>query len=164
MKMSKNYFLGLTILMLLFVGCAEKTLTKDENTPVVKLDENRTLVINKSIQECAEHNIILDRERTTDFLRRTPKETIKKAVKNKEKASKELCQFFEQETSVEKIEKAKALASNFVSSCEKVGVKLSEKGIQNKVIGLPFFVIEKGLKMKNESTVQECELMKKRYQ
>jgi hypothetical protein len=164
MNMTKKYFLRLAILTLLFVGCAEKHIIKEESKTIVKPDDNRTLVINKTIKECAEHTIILDRERTTDFMQRTPQATIEKAIKNQEKTSKDLCQFFEKETSAEKIEKADELASKIMASCQKVGVKLSEKGIQNKVIGLPFFIIEKGLKVQSESTVQECELMKKMYQ
>jgi hypothetical protein len=161
MMMSTKYFLGLVILTLLFVGCAEKNVTKDKT--VEQLDKNTTQVINKSIQECATYNITLDRARTTEFMRRTPKKTIEKTIQSKEKTPKELCQFFEQETSIEKREKAHELALRILASCQKVGVKLSEQGIQKKVMGLPFFLIQKGLKVNNQSTVEECELMKKRY-
>ena len=145
---------------LAFLGCANNKVVKDE----VAVDDNHRIVAKKSIQDCKEHNIILDEKRTTAFMRRSPIETIKKAVKNKEKIPLKLCQFFAEETSLEKIEKIDAFTSKIMNACEKVGVTLPKEKIHNKITNLPFFVIRKGLAMKNETTVEECELMKKKYE
>lgn len=162
-EMSKTNFLGFAVLTLLFIGCSEKNIMKESEGRANYGDANRTLVINKSLQECAEHNILLDRTRTRNFMQRTPQNKINQALKNKDKTSKKLCQFFEQETSLEKLKKADELASRILVSCEKVGVRLSEQGIKERVLGFRLFVIDEGLKVKSNSTVQECELMQKRY-
>jgi len=153
------------ITSLFFTACSEKSSVKKEldKQEEVLPEGNYSVVINKSIKDCAEHDIPLDKKRVTEFMLKTPKETIDKTAQSDEKMSKELCQFFVEETSLEKAKKAEELTSKIVASCEKVGVKLSEEGINRKVMSLPFFVIKKGLKLDKESSVEECELMKKKY-
>lgn len=160
MKMYKALLLSVSLGSLLFVGCAEKKLSKDK---VSKNDDNYTIVINKSIKDCAEHNIILDEKRTNDFMRKSPKKTIDKAAAKKEKTAKELCQFFAEETSLEKVKKADEFVEIIVKSCDKVGVILPREGIEKQVKSLPFFVIRKGLSMQKDSSLEECRLMEEKY-
>lgn len=169
--MNKSLFATLTLGTLLFVGCAEKGLTKTEPTKeavVSQVEKEPTasedlygFVIAKSIRECKEHNITLDKQRTSDFMRKSPRATIEKAAQSEVKASRDLCNFFAEETSVEKAEKVDEFVAKLMTSCSKVGIALPEEAIHNKVRSLPFFVIKKGLAMENESTLEECQLMEK---
>ncbi len=145
---------------LLFIGCAEKNVVKEE---VVKSDDNYSIVITKSIKDCKEHNIILDEQRTNIFMRKSPKATIDKAAKSEVKANKKLCTFFAEETSLEKIEKIDEFTSVILKGCEKVGVSLPKENIHKKVQNLPFFVIRNGLLRKGDASLEECEFMKKKY-
>ncbi|HHS92917.1 MAG TPA: hypothetical protein ENK82_06180 [Campylobacterales bacterium] len=165
--MYRVYAVVLMVMALLFTACSEKSAVKKElekQEEESKAEGNYSVVINKSIKECAEHNITLDRKRITNFMLKAPKATIDKTAQSKEKVSKELCQFFVEETSLEKIKKVEALSAKIIESCQKVGVKLSKEGINKKVETLPFFVIKKGLKLNKESSIEECELMQKKYQ
>ncbi|CAA6808325.1 MAG: Unknown protein [uncultured Sulfurovum sp.] len=149
---------------LLFLGCS----SKEPNKEVIAQEATAsndiyTKVINKSIQECQEHNITLDSKRTNEFMRRSPKKTIEVAAQETAKTPKKLCQFFAEETSVEKIEQSLVLANRIIQSCQKVGVNLPKDAIENKVRTLPFFVIRKGLSMNKESSLEECNLMQKKY-
>jgi len=159
--MYKSMFLAIGLAILLLVGCAQTGIDKKE---VTKSDDNYTLVINKSIKDCAEYEIFLNEKRTNHFMRRSPKKTIDKASIRSEKTPQKLCQFFAEETSLEKIEGAKKLAGRIIVSCEKVGVALPKEGIENKVRNLPFFIIKKGLSLEKDSSLEECELMKEKYQ
>ena len=156
--MNKILTMALIAGSVLFVGCA-----KDEPKKDAEPKDIYAIVVNKSINECKEYNIILDEKRTNDFIRRTPKATIEKAAKETARTPQKLCQFFAEETSLEKAEKVNEFTTKLVTSCQEHGVTLSKEGIHNKVHNLPFFVIKKGLAMKNKSSLEECELMEKKY-
>ena len=149
---------------LAFLGCAENNVVKDEIVKEVSESEKKyMLVVNKSLDDCKEHGIILDEQRTNDFMRRSPQATIDKTAADTRKMPKKLCQFFAGETSLEKIESIDAFTSKIMNACEKVAVTLPKEKIHDKITNLPFFVIKKGLAMKNETTVEECELMQQKY-
>jgi hypothetical protein len=149
---------------LTFLGCAENNVVKDEVVKEISQSEKKyIIVIEKSLKDCKEYGIVLDEKRTSEFMHRSPAKTIEKAAKNKAKTPKKLCQFFEEETSDEKIVNIEAFTSKIMNACEKVGVTLPKEKIHKKITNLPFFVIKKGLAMQNETTVEECELMEKKY-
>ena len=162
--MKKIVFMALGLGSLVFIGCAEKNIAKVEvNKKLVKNNDNYTLVLNRSIKECATYDIVLDEQRTNDFMRRSPQSTIDKTATDTRKMPKKLCQFFAGETSLDKIKNVEAFTSKVMNACEKVGVTLPKEKIHDKITNLPFFVIKKGLAMKNETTVEKCELMAKKY-
>ena len=162
-----NKMLGIVLILLVFLvmGCTEKNITKDKMVNEVSKNKDKyDLVITKSINDCKEHNITLNEERTNDFMRRSPQSIIDKTAADTRKIPKKLCQFFADETSLEKIEHIDAFTSKIMSSCKEVGVTLAKEKIHNKITNLPFFVIKKGLEMKNKTTAQKCKLMQKKYQ
>ena len=162
--MKKTLLMALALGTLLFVGCSEKNMPKEELTKaLVKTDDNYSIVINKSIKECGAYGIVLDEKRTNDFIRRSPKVTIDKAAGDTRKMPKKLCQFLQEETSLEKIESINAFTSKVINACEQLGVTLVEEKIHNRITKLPFFIIRKGLAMQGDTSVKECELMKKKY-
>lgn len=158
--MNKKLLITGVMTSLLFLGCSEKTVVKDET---VKSMDSYDIVIAKSIKDCKEHNIILNEERTNEFMRRSPLKTIEKAAKQTAQTPKKLCMFFAEETSLEKVEKIDEFTAKVVGKCEKVGVTLPKDKIHEKITNLPFFVIKKGLAMQNEASLKECEVMKKKY-
>lgn len=162
-----NKFLVLTTLVgsLLFTACSEKNIAKDETLKVTdKSMDNYDIVIAKSIKDCQEHNIILNEERTDEFIRRSPLQTIEKAAKKTAQTPKKLCRFFAEETSLEKIEKVKEFTAKVIAKCVKLGVTLPKEKIYKRITKLPFFMIKKGLLIDNEASVKECEIMKKKYE
>ena len=162
--MNKFLVITLTFGTLMFLGCSEKNVVNDKVKKEVSENEKKYIVvIKKSLMNCKEHGIILDERRTNDFMRRSPQSTIDKTAADTRKMPKKLCQFFAEETSLEKIEKIDAFTSKIMNACEKVGVTLPKEKIHSKITNLPFFVINRGLAMKNETTVEECELMAKKY-
>ena len=149
---------------LAFLGCAENTFVKDEVVKEVSENEKKyIIVIEKSLKDCKEHGIILDEKRTNDFMRRSPQATIEKTASDTRKMPKKLCQFFAGETSLEKIENVEKFTAKIINTCQALGVTLPKEKIHKKITNLPFFVIKKGLAMKNKTTVEECELMAKKY-
>ena len=165
--MNKLLFPILILGTLLFVGCSEKNIVKEEIAPVptapTASEDVYGFVIAKSIRECAEHNITLNPERTDEFMRRSPKSTIDKAAQSEVKTTQDLCHFFSEETSLEKLERIDELANKIISSCEKVGISLPRETIHNKVHKLPFFIIKKGLAMEDDSSLEECQVMEQKY-
>lgn len=163
--MNKILITILSLGTLAFLGCAETNVVKDEVIKEVSQSEKKQiLVIKKSIEDCKEHGIILNEERTSTFIRRSPQTTIDKTAADTRKMPKKLCQFFAGETSLEKIESIKAFTSKIINACAKIDVTLPKEKIHDKITNLPFFVIKQGLAMKNETTTEECKLMKKKYQ
>ena len=156
--------LGLIIISLLFFGCAKTNVGKDSNSKnSMKKDDPYAIVISKSIKDCKAYEILLDEKRTSDFMRKSPRKTIVEAANNKNKTTRKLCHFFAEETSLEKVEKANEFTSRIINGCEKVGVPLAQDKIHKKVSTLPFFVVKKALTLQVETSVEECELMKKKY-
>ncbi|CAA6812564.1 MAG: Unknown protein [uncultured Sulfurovum sp.] len=149
---------------LLFVGCAEKEIKKDAvaNVPVASNDVY-DVVVNKSIKDCQEYDITLNKERTNDFMRRSPKKTIEQAAQQEAKTPQKLCEFFAEETSPEKIEQVELFSNKIIKGCANAGVTLSETGIRSKILSLPFFVIKKGLASNDQTSLKECQLMEKKY-
>ena len=162
--MNKILPMALVTGTLLFIGCAEKDLKKDEvsNVPVANNDVY-DVVVNKSIKDCQEYGIALNKERTNDFMRRSPKKTIEQAAQQEAKTPQKLCQFFAEETSPEKIEQADLFANKIIKGCATTGVTLSETAIRSKVLSLPFFVIKKGLASNDQTSLKECQLMEQKY-
>jgi len=148
--------------MLLFLGCAEKEV-KPEVTPAIEFTGNAKkydLVIQKTINDCKEHQIILDENRITAFVHKFPESDIDKIITIKTKLPKENCQFFADETSSEKGQKVKELVSKTLSACSSYGVNLDEKFLFNKASSIPLFILKKVLAAKNKSTEEECKSMK----
>lgn len=165
--MYKVFSTSLILTGLLFVGCSTTEPKKEEvakKEEVVKKPDIYSIVIEKSIKDCKTHNIMLDEKRTTEFLQKSPRVTIEKAAKQTEPTPKKLCEFFAEETSVEKIEQVDAFTNKIMDACEKLGVTLAKEKIHKTITTLPFFVIKKGLAMQNETSVEECQLMQKKYQ
>jgi len=163
--MKKRILITGFVSTLLFLGCAEQNVVKDkvlQKTP--KSNDGYAILANKSIADCKTYDILLDEKRIHAFMRKSPQKTIDKALKDKEKTSKKLCLFFADETSVEKIEKAKEFSAKVLGKCKEVGVSLPKEKIHEKISNLPFFMIKKGLMINNKASVKECELMKKKYE
>ncbi|CAA6823221.1 MAG: Unknown protein [uncultured Sulfurovum sp.] len=164
-KMNKTLLLTITISSLVLIGCGQKNVSKEETVKELSPKNDKyAQVVQKSLKDCKEHNILLDEARTDAFMHRSPEETISKAAESKVKTSKKLCQFFADETSLKKEAKVEEFTSKIVNGCQGVGVNLSKENIHKKIKNLPFFVIRKGLAMQKETSLQECELMQKKYQ
>jgi hypothetical protein len=158
--MNKMLIIVLILAVAVFTGCSEKNIEKEKR---IEANDVYTFVIKKSIRECKEHSIILNEKRTNDFMRRSPKNTIEKTAKQKGKTPKKLCLFFADETSDKKIEKVNEFTSKMINGCKKFGVTLSKEKIHDKIENLPLFVIKKGLALGDETSIEECELMGKKY-
>ena len=161
--MNKKISIALTVGGLLFLGCAEKNITKDSTLKEASSNNDvYSVVVAKSIRECQEHGITLDEDRTNAFMRRSPKATIEKAAVQEAKTPKKLCQFFSEETSLEKVKQVAMFTSKIITGCKQHGVELAKETIYSKVQKLPFFVIKKGLAMQGQSSLEECQLMGKK--
>ncbi len=149
---------------LFLVGCTTDKIAKEAPAEVKKEESIYSVVIQKSLKECQEHNISLDEKRITQFMHRSPRATIEKAANQKEKMPQKLCRFFAQETSDEKLEKVEEFTEKVVNGCKKVGVMLPNEKIYHKIQTLPLFVIKEGLALNSKPTTQECEMMKQKYE
>jgi len=153
--------------MLLFLGCSGKELSKEEvksDTSVVKelsVEEKKyDLVIQKTINDCKEHQIVLDEKRITAFVHKFPQADIDKIVTIEKKLPKANCQFFADEISVEKEEKVKEITKKTLNSCSEYGVSLNEEFLFKKASSIPLFVLKKVLASTTKTTEKECQVMK----
>ena len=168
----KSLFIAMSVgSMLLFLGCTgnepQKEEVKSEVVAVKELsaDEKKyQLVIKKTIDDCKEHQVVLDEERITAFVHKFPQSDIDKIVTIETKLPKANCQFFADETSVDKEVKVKELVSKTLSACSEYGVNLNEEFLFKKASRIPLFVIKKVLAATNKTTEEECKGMKAKEQ
>jgi hypothetical protein len=157
--------------MFLFLGCSGKEPSKEEvkveHREVKELSVNEkkyALVVKKTVDDCKEHQIMLDEKRITAFVNKFPQSDIDKIVTIETKLPKANCQFFADETSVEKEEKVKEIVAKTLSACSEFGVNLNEKFLFKKASSIPLFVIKKVLAATNKTTENECKGMKAKEQ
>ena len=167
--------LTLGISGLLFLGCAgEKpspstssstsSETKEKvSTPKKELTEEEkkyAQVVEKTINDCKEHGIELNQERTEQFVGKFSPEDIDKIVTITAKIPKRNCQLFADETSLEKVEKVKVAVTKTVDECKALGVELDREKVEKHISKIPLFVIKKVLEANRASTKEDCEKMK----
>ena len=154
---------------LLFLGCAgdkpsPSTETKKEVTePKKELSEQEkkyAQVVDKTINDCKEHGIELNPERTKKFVGQFSAVDIDKIVTITTKIPKPNCQGFAVETSLEKVEKVKVAVTKTVDECQALGVELDTEKVEKHISKIPLFVIKKVLEANRESTKEDCEKMK----
>ena len=117
-------------------------------------------VVDKTINDCQEHGIELNQERTKKFVGRFSPTDINKIVTITTKIPKRNCQFFADETSLEKEEKVKVAVTKTVDECKALGVDLDKKAVAEHIIKIPLIVIKKVLEANRTSTKEDCEKMK----
>jgi len=153
----------------IFLGCAgdnpsplskakkEVTETKKELSEQEKKYEQ---VVDKTINDCKEHGIELNKERTKKFVGKFSPVDINKIITITTKIPKRNCQLFADETSLEKEEKVKIAVTKTVDECKALGVDLDEKAVEKHISKIPLFVIKKVLEANKASTKADCEKMK----
>ncbi len=117
-------------------------------------------VVNKTINDCQEHGIELNKERTEKFVGRFSPTDINKIVTIIAKIPKRNCQLFADETSLEKEQKVKVAVSKTVNECKALGVDLDKNAVEEHIMKIPLFVIKKVLEANRPSTKEDCEKMK----
>ena len=151
--------------MFLFLGCTgaepkkeetKEVLVKSEPTPE-ELRYNK--VVNKTINDCKKHGIVLDEGRTSKFVHRFPQADIDKIITIERELPKKNCQFFADETSVEKEEKIETLVNKAISSCKQFNVELKEEALRKRAIKIPLVIINRMLTTTNTTSDAECKEM-----
>ena len=161
MNYTKKVLFTLALSGFVFLGCAG-TETKPASKPKKELTAQETKynqVVDKTINECKEHGIELNRERTEKFVGRFTQADIDKIVTITKKLPKRNCELFADETSLEKIEKVKVAVSKTVDECKALGVDLDAKAVENHIMKIPLFVIKKVLEANRASTQEDCSKM-----
>ncbi len=153
----------------IFLGCVgdkpspTPEIKKEIKKPQKELTEQEKKyeqVVNKTINDCKEHSIELNRERTQKFVGRFSPVEIDKILTITTKIPKRNCQLFADETSLEKEEKVKVAVDKTVNECKALGVDLDEKAVKEHISKIPLFVIKKVLEANRASTKTDCEKMK----
>ena len=168
MKYTKK-LLTIGISGFIFLGCAgEKPSPKAETKKEVKEPQKELTeqekkyeqVVNKTINDCKEHSIELNRERTKKFVGRFSPVEINKILTITTKIPKRNCQLFADETSLEKEKKVKVAVDKTVNECKALGVNLDKQAVKEHITKIPLFVIKKVLEANRASTKEDCEKMK----
>ena len=153
----------------LFLGCAgdkpspTSEAKKELSEPKKELTEQEKKyeqVVDKTINDCKEHSIELNRERTEKFVGKFSQADIDKIVTITTKIPKRNCQLFSDETSLEKVEKVKVAVTKTVDECKTLGVDLDAKAVEKHISKIPLFVIKKVLEANRASSKEDCEKMK----
>ena len=161
--------------LFLFLGCTgaepQKETPKNETptvetsvskTPQIETSSNESKyaqVVNKTITDCKKHGIVLDEGRTGKFVHRFPQADIDKIVTITQELPKKNCQFFADETSVEKEEKIETLVSKAISSCKTFNVTLNEEALRQRAVKIPLVIIKRMLESTNTTSSAECQEM-----
>jgi len=168
----KSIFVTLTLTssMFLFLGCMGNTPTKE--TPKVEapnreetqqlmtpLEVKYAKVVEKTIGDCKKHGISLDENRTSKFVHRFPQADIDKIITITRDLPQKNCQFFADETSVEKEEKIETLVAKAISSCKVFNVELNENALRSRATKIPLIIIKRMLATTNETSSAECQEM-----
>jgi len=153
----------------LFLGCVgEKPAPSSKSKKsVIKVKKELTeqekkyeQVVDKTINDCKENGIELNRERTKKFVSKFSPADINKIVTIKKRIPKPNCKLFADETSLEKEEKVKIAVAKTVNECKALGVDLDEGAVKEHISKIPLFVIKKVLDANRTSTKEDCEKMK----
>ncbi len=153
----------------LFLGCvgekpAPSSKSKKGVTKVKKelteQEKKYEQVVDKTINDCKENGIELNRERTKKFVSKFSPADINKIVTIKKRIPKPNCKLFADETSLEKEEKVKIAVAKTVNECKALGVDLDEGAVKEHISKIPLFVIKKVLDANRTSTKEDCEKMK----
>ena len=153
----------------IFLGCAgdkpspSSAPKKEVTQPIKELSQQEKKyqqVVDKTINDCKEHGIELNPERTEKFVGKFSSEDIDKIVTIKTKIPKRNCQLFSDETSLEKVEKVKVAVTKTVNECKSLGVDLDTEAVQKHISKIPLFVIKKVLEANRASTKEDCAKMK----
>ncbi len=153
----------------LFLGCVgEKPVPSSKSKKgVTKVKKELTeqekkyeQVVDKTINDCKENGIELNRERTKKFVSKFSPADINKIVTIKKRIPKPNCKLFADETSLEKEKKVKIAVAKTVNECKALGVDLDEGAVKEHISKIPLFVIKKVLDANRTSTKEDCEKMK----
>ena len=161
MNYTKKVLWTLALSGFIFLGCAG-TETQPAPKPKKELtaqEAKYNQVVDKTINECKEHGIELNKERTEKFVGRFSQADIDKIVTITKKLPKRNCELFADETSLEKIEKVKVAVSKTVDECKALGIDLDAKAVENHIMKIPLFVIKKVLEANRASTQEDCSKM-----
>ncbi len=161
---------------LIFLGCAgekpsptseaKKEITEakkeisESKKELTEQEKKYEQVVNKTINDCKENGIELDRERTEKFVGRFSPADINQIVTITKKIPKRNCQLFAEETSLEKEEKVKVAVKKTVDECKALGVELDKEAVKEHISKIPLFVIKKVLEANRASSKEDCEKMK----
>jgi len=161
MMNQKKILITLTLSsMFLFLGCTGNELKKEEVKQELTAEELKyTKVVNKTINDCKKHGILLDEGRTSKFVHRFPQADIDKIVTINRELPQKNCQFFADETSLEKEEKIETLVSKAISSCKKFDVTLNEQALRKRAVKIPLVIIKRMLASTNNTSNAECQEM-----
>ena len=153
----------------LFLGCvgekpapsskSKKSVTKVKKE-LTEQEKKYEQVVDKTINDCKENGIELNRERTKKFVSKFSPADINKIVTIKKRIPKPNCKLFADETSLEKEEKVKIAVAKTVNECKALGVDLDEGAVKEHISKIPLFVIKKVLDANRTSTKEDCEKMK----
>ena len=153
----------------LFLGCAgdkpspSSESKKEVTEPPKELsaqEKKYEQVVAKTINDCQEHGIELNQERTAKFVGKFSPADIDKIVTITTKIPKRNCQLFADETSLEKVEKVKVAVTKTVDECKALGVELDREKVEQHISKIPLFVIKKVLEANRESSKEDCQKMK----
>ncbi len=167
MNYTKKVISTLALSGFVFLGCAG-TETKPAPKSELKAEPKKELtaqevkynkVVEKTINECKEHGIELNHERTEKFVGRFTPADIDKIITITKKLPKRNCELFADETSLEKVEKVKVAVKKTVDECKALGVDLDAKAVENHIMKIPLFVIKKVLEANRPSTKEDCSKM-----
>ena len=153
----------------LFLGCVgdKPSPTSEAKKEVIEVKKELTeqekkyeQVVDKTINDCKENGIELNRERTKKFVSKFSPADINKIVTIKKRIPKPNCKLFADETSLEKEEKVKVAVTKTVGECKDLGVDLDKEAVKEHISKIPLFVIKKVLDANRTSTKEDCEKMK----
>ncbi len=146
----------------LFLGCAgeKPSPTSETKKELTEQEKKYEQVLDKTINDCKENGIELNRERTEKFVGKFSPEDINKIVTITKKIPKRNCQLFADETSLEKEEKVKVAVTKTVDECKALGVELDKEAVNAHISKIPLFVIKKVLEANRASSKEDCEKMK----
>ncbi len=153
----------------LFLGCAGENPTPTDEVKKEVIEQSKELtdqekkyaqVVDKTINDCKEHGIELDRERTKKFVGRFSPTDINQIVTITKKIPERNCKLFADETSLEKVEKVKVAVTKTVDECKALGVELDREKVEQHISKIPLFVIKKVLEANRESSKEDCQKMK----
>ena len=161
MMNQKKILITLTLSSLFFfLGCTGNEPKKEEIKQEVTPEEVKySKVVHKTIDDCKKHGIVLDEGRTSKFVHRFPQADIDKIITIERELPKKNCQFFADETSVEKEEKIETLVTKAISSCKKFNVTLNEQALRKRAVKIPLVIIKKMLATTNNTSDAECQEM-----